>query len=1250
MNSLLLFAALAVRIVSPQSDDPQGLLRPVQKRFADAPAIERERMFADKEFCRQMHAEGTTPAPVVLRWTVDDCQDAYPRAHVAVRRLPDGKPVFCGTSVTNAICVDNLELGRRYAWTVTVRSRGASAAADSEFVTDTTAPRLVRVDGVPNVRDIGGWIGRDGRRVRQGVIYRSAGWNDNARKGDRKGACRLTDESRAEVQATLGIVTDIDLRWSGERKGMEASPIGAGVRLVASDPALMSYVNITGNVSRTFLQRVLPIFLRPDPKDFPLVFHCIQGADRTGNLAYILGGLLGVDPDRLVCDYEFTEFSRKWVGGGGVDPKTGSPRRIPFDITREAIGTFPGSTENERIEGFVKSLGFTDADIGRFREFMLEPAPIAGMRPVCIPADGTIRLSYRPGEEAPVHVKDFGPEGAGGYAVFRVSSFCSGPHGAPPVLRLSYAVHPDGLGPTGCFTRETSADYLGVDNPVLPANINRHELYTIRRTGVYVAPLIQGFARYVRLQLDTPGEVEIESLEMENAGVYMPEDATGTFRCSDDRYNALWAASVRTCKMATFPDHNAWKKVAGFILPRKLEQGTADAWCRVCAPCDGTFSVEYEFDANPHFPVGSFEILTGERRLRVEQDATNAVRHVEVPVAKGERIGLSVRKESWPVIRRMSLRPSGKNEHEVPLMNLDDWAFSRTRPFISDGAKRDRLVWSGDLWWAQRMFGYAFAPELPYVLGSVELLAFNQTPEGYVHAAPYAENAVRPKRGEWGLFQSDEFSAWLIPVAWDWYLYSGDRAAAERIYPSVRADLEYLLGNLGKDGIFEQRVETSKHATHHFATGDTTHRAYMNILLWKCCTDAAAFAEALGRSSDAVRARVAAERLAAAIRVSFWDERRGCFIRALEWRVPGFEANALALAARFATQAEAERIAPHLQYHNHGKFQMLAARGKFEYGMTAAALDMLARHSWYALLDPAWKGTRTTYECMAMRTKGQGDEAHPDTAIGSLYANYLLGLEPMAPGWTRFRCRPQTDGKVTFAEGRMPTPHGFVSAKWTLRDDGRSLALSLTVPPHAVAEVAGRELASGNHEMTLPLDLESPAGRLARGVPAAPIQEGVEHFTWKASESREEHMWRISALDAPLSLKGIRGYSSCGSPTAETNLWLELDMGIDEAVKRIAIWPQIAYKAANGKAGGFPRTLKIEGAASSGGWKTLAEMGDIPQPALDEPLEVDLYTVVGYPVVRRLRFGVTRLGAPSTDHDDYRLQIRRIVIDRTVSD
>ena len=865
--------------------------------------------------------------------------------------------------------------------------------------------------------------------------------------------------------------------------------------------------------------------------------------------------------------------------------------------------------------------------------------------PVCSSAGEAISLRHRPDGQSSVAVKDFGPDGTGGYAVFHVASCRPGPGGEPPVLRLSYAVHPDGLGPTGCFTRETSADYLGVDNPVLPANINRHELYSICRTGIYVAPLLQGFTRYVRLQLDTPGEVVIDSLELENAGVHMPDDATGSFRCSDERYNALWAASVRTCQVATVPNHDAWKEVAGFMLPRKLAQGTADVWCSVRAQSDGTFRVEYEFDANPHFPVGSFEVLTGEQRVRVQQDATNAVRHVEVPVARGERFGISVQKESWPVIRRMSFRPAVKGQ-EVLLMDLDKWDFTRTRPYISDGAKRDRLVWSGDLWWAQRMFGYAFAPELPYLRGSIELLAFNQTPEGFVHAAPYAENFVRPKNGDWGLFQSDEFSAWLIPVAWDWYLYTGDRAAAEKVYPSVRADLGYLLKHLGADGLFEQRVETSKHATHHFATGDTTHRSYMNILLWKCCADAASLAEALGRPDDAAVARAAADRLAKSIRTAFWDDARGCFLRATEWLVPGFEANALALAARFATDAEAERLAPHLQRHNHGKFQMLAARGKFEYGMAAAALDMLERHNWYFLLDPGWKGTRTTYECMVMQTKGQGDEAHPDTAIGSLYANYLLGLEPAEPGWKRFRFRPQTDGKVSFAEGRVLTPHGFIGAKWNLSDDGTALSFSLDVPPGTVALVEGRTLGPGRHEAALQFDPTSPAVRRMRSVPPPPRQEGVEHFTWRAAESREEHMWRLSSLDAPLSLKGIRGYSSLGSSSAETNLWIELDMGVEETVQKITVWPQIAYPAANGRADGFPRALKVEGAVRPGRWTTLAKFDDIPQPALDVPLEIDLYTVVGLPSVRYLRFTVTRLGGATARYGDHRLMIRRITISR----
>ena len=116
--------------------------------------------------------------------------------------------------------------------------------------------------------------------------------------------------------------------------------------------------------------------------------------------------------------------------------------------------------------------------------------------------------------EKPVLALDMGAPSVGGYAVFNVT----GTKGRP-TLRLAYANHPDGLGEKGCFARETSARYLGpdFDIPVLPGNINRHEIYSIGRTGLYVAPLIQGQERYVRVQLDTPGEVSVGSFEIVNA-------------------------------------------------------------------------------------------------------------------------------------------------------------------------------------------------------------------------------------------------------------------------------------------------------------------------------------------------------------------------------------------------------------------------------------------------------------------------------------------------------------------------------------------------------------------------------------------------------------------------------------------------------------------------------------------------------------------------------------------------------------
>ena len=210
------------------------------------------------------------------------------------------------------------------------------------------------------------------------------------------------------------------------------------------------------------------------------------------------------------------------------------------------------------------------------------------------------RLTYENGGVKPVVILDFGQQGTGGFADFTVTAKTG-----LPVVRLAYACHPDGTGETGCFDRGSRANYLGpaLDLPVLPANVNRHETYTIPRTGRFIAPLVQGHTRYVRVQLDTPGtSVEIASVGMVNKEVYDRSPHDGYFLCNDERINRLWYISTWTLQIASLPNQNAWKALDGWLLPRKLEQAddiglsaTGDKWQ------DVTLETVFELRANPNF-------------------------------------------------------------------------------------------------------------------------------------------------------------------------------------------------------------------------------------------------------------------------------------------------------------------------------------------------------------------------------------------------------------------------------------------------------------------------------------------------------------------------------------------------------------------------------------------------------------------------------------------------------------------------
>ena len=274
------------------------------------------------------------------------------------------------------------------------------------------AGRILHWEGIDNVRDLGGVKTRDGRMVKRGLVYRSQAFNFNAvcswmtaqrmesklRGGQfrydfgeacmktmldrigtndlskscaaiaaevvagtnawKSGPSRLTPESRAKILRETGLRTEIDLRSTPETWGMDGSPLGPTVAW-HNIPGV-SLGELTSGSGKLMFKKCFRIFL--DEKNYPIDFHCIAGADRTGALAAALYGLLGVPEDVIRVDYTLTSFSTSGIRTAKA-----------FDhMAKKAFKSKPGTSFNEKIEAFALDCGFTHADIEHFREIMLE--------------------------------------------------------------------------------------------------------------------------------------------------------------------------------------------------------------------------------------------------------------------------------------------------------------------------------------------------------------------------------------------------------------------------------------------------------------------------------------------------------------------------------------------------------------------------------------------------------------------------------------------------------------------------------------------------------------------------------------------------------------------------------------------------------------------------------------------------------------------------------------------------------------
>ena len=397
----------AIELVSPARDATVELVPDCQRAvitnetMSAREAVLRADRHGDKKL---KHSDGWRKSiPVVFKWRATDGEGGP--WEISISKNPDlsGARVFfhgrkadkaTGRIEENGGGVDfsheektlNLEIATRYYWRVASNitcgrfAHGRKCGCKNKrepvyseigtFTTEDLAPRWIAIDGnVGNFRDLGGRIGREGRRVRQGMIYRSQGLNNNSVDGIAKGKNRLTVSDVEYLTGTLGIRTDLDLRTDCETAGMDGvSPLGSSVAFVHNPSK--SYRGCFEDSGKATMAKNFRVFC--DEKNYPILFHCIGGADRTGALGYVLNGVLGVSRQGLETDWESTFYPSI---PGAKEREGGEHVWNSEWHFNEGFGKYGGkdATWNERIELYLLDCGVTREEIEKFRSIMLEP-------------------------------------------------------------------------------------------------------------------------------------------------------------------------------------------------------------------------------------------------------------------------------------------------------------------------------------------------------------------------------------------------------------------------------------------------------------------------------------------------------------------------------------------------------------------------------------------------------------------------------------------------------------------------------------------------------------------------------------------------------------------------------------------------------------------------------------------------------------------------------------------------------------
>ena len=250
----------------------------------------------------------------------------------------------------------NLVPGREYKWTVTSTADG-KVVAEGSFKTKGLLHQVYFEPKGRNARDLGGWKGLGGKTLAFRKLYRGGAFHGS----------RVNSAGKAEFRAQ-GIKAEVDLREESDVPSK--SPMGDDIAFFA--PGFESGYNHMVRDNKPKVKETFCFVVQCLRENKPVYFHCSAGRDRTGTLAVLLEGALGVSESDMAKDYELTYFSPEdwsmYNGGYGHIISAYSFQSIYKTVFSET----DSGTYQERIVKYLLKIGVPQKDIDDLRRIMLE--------------------------------------------------------------------------------------------------------------------------------------------------------------------------------------------------------------------------------------------------------------------------------------------------------------------------------------------------------------------------------------------------------------------------------------------------------------------------------------------------------------------------------------------------------------------------------------------------------------------------------------------------------------------------------------------------------------------------------------------------------------------------------------------------------------------------------------------------------------------------------------------------------------